>query len=140
MGVGPADRATDLDGVVALALAEQLVARRLAGLLSDRTLIGRQQRVGLPPPIGPVPEAVLPLRSGLLTRLVLRQVGEDPTQLAVQQLRREIRQLTITPARRLGRDQSHRILSEPALPEQPDAQRELIDPPSDLHDPPSPRR
>src|SRR3546814_15034725 len=101
MGVGPADRATDLDGVVALALAEQLVARRLAGLLSDRTLIGRQQRVGLPPPIGPVPEAVLALRSGLLTRLVLRQVGEDPTPLAVQQLRCEVRNRT--EERRVGK-------------------------------------
>src|SRR3546814_18963639 len=97
MSVGPADRATDLDGVVALALAEQLVARRLAGLLSDRTLIGRQQRVGLPPPIGPVPEAVLPLRSGLLTRLVLRQVGKDTPPLPVQQLRCEISKPTHTP-------------------------------------------
>src|SRR3546814_16778118 len=89
-GVCPAERATYLSGVVALALAEQLDARRLAGLLSDRTLIGRQQRVGLPPPIGPVPEAVLALRSGLLTSLVLRPVGKDTTQLTCQQLRCQI--------------------------------------------------
>src|SRR3546814_14056002 len=41
LGVGPADRATDLDGGVALALAEQHDARTLPGLPNDRTKPGR---------------------------------------------------------------------------------------------------